>query len=82
MIDVGVRPVGVDCEEGGSRPISEAYSTNVVASWASESLNGSAPSLPVRLSRSTRRRISERHSDIRLRTERSRASDSVYLRVA
>ncbi|KAI2497764.1 hypothetical protein MHU86_16706 [Fragilaria crotonensis] len=57
--DDGRRRPSVDdcCEDGGS-PISDAYSTNVVASCANESLNGSAPSCPVRLSRSTKRRIS------------------------
>ena len=81
MMDDGVR-LEVDVwDDGGSRPISLAYSTKVVASCANESLNGRAPSCPVRLSRSTRRRISERHSEVRFRTERSRASDSVYVRV-
>ena len=74
MMDDGVRLEDGVWDDGGSRPISLAYSTNVVASCANESLNGRAPSWPVRLSRSTRRRISERHSEVRLRTERSRAS--------
>jgi hypothetical protein len=83
IIEVGVRREWDVWDDGGSsRPISLAYSTKVVASCANESLNGRAPSWPAHLSRSIKRRISERHSEVKFRTERSRASDSVYVRVA
>ena len=61
-----------------SRPSSVEYCMKVVASCDIDKWKGRAPScLPVRRSRSTRRRNSDRHSVVRFRTLKSRASYSV-----